>query len=120
MTRFEAHTAHDRLTLVAEAITAHRSRNSKRVVLETDAGRLTYADRTITLDLTDAERERLESLFESFPVFKIEQPATRKAADATVHISALADPKHTADFVERVFRRVYELDEDYELRAVRV
>lgn len=120
MTRFEADTAQDRLALVAEAITAHRKRNSERVVFETDAGRLTYADRTITLDLTDTERERLTDLFESFPVFKIEQPATRKADTGTVHISALADPKHTADFIEHVFRAVYELDEAYELRTVRV
>lgn len=120
MTRFEADTARDRLALVAEAITAHRNRNSERAEFETDAGRLTYSDRTITLDLTNTERERLESLFESFPVFKIEQPATRKADTGTVHISALADAKHTADFVEHVFRAVYELNEEYELRSVRV
>lgn len=120
MTRFEADTAQDRLALVAEAITAHRTRTSERAEFETDAGRLAYSDRTITLDLTDTERERLDSLFESFPVFKIEQPATRKAAAGTVHISALADPKHTADFVEHVFRSVYEQDDEYELRSVRV
>lgn len=120
MTRFEADTAQDRLALATEAITAHRNRNSEGAAFETDAGRLTYSDRTITLDLTDTERERLESLFESFPVFKIEQPATRKADPGIVHISALADPKHTADFIEHVFRTVYEQDEEYELRSVRV
>jgi hypothetical protein len=120
MTRFEAHTPRERLSLVVEAITAHRKRDSEGAVFETDAGRLTYVDRTITLELTDTERERLDILFESFPVFKIEQPATRKAPEGEVHVSAIADPKHAGDFVERVFRKVYEHDEEYELRVVQV
>jgi hypothetical protein len=120
MTRFEAHAQHDRLTCIAEAITAHRKRDSEGAVFETDAGRLTYADRTISLELTDTERERLDTLLESYPVFKIEQPATRKAPEGAVHVSAIADPKHAADFVESVFRDVFEQEEEYELRVVRV
>lgn len=119
MTR-EAHAPRDRFTLAMESITAHRKRDSEGAAFETDAGRLTYADRTITLELTDTERERLDTLFESYPVFKIEQPATRKAPEGEVHVSALADPKHTADFIESVFREVFEQDEEYELRVAQV
>lgn len=117
MTR-EAHAPHDRFSLVMESITAHRKRDSDGAVFETDAGRLTYADRTITLELTETERGRLDTLFESYPVFKIEQPATRKAPDGEIHVSALADPKHTADFIESVFRDVFEQGEEYELRVI--
>lgn len=112
----EAHTERDRLALITETIAAHRTRDSDRVVFETDTARLEYADRTITLDVSDGKRERLDDVLASFPVFKIEQPATRKAPAGTVHIAAIADPKHMADFVERVFREVYQHGTAYELR----
>lgn len=107
-----------RLTLIGESIAAHRTdEDSDRAVFEAGRERITYADRTIILELTETERKRLDELLGSFPVFKIEQPATRKAPEGEIHISALADPKHIADFVERVFRAVHDLDERYELRA---
>lgn len=120
MTRFEAADPRQRLGLVVDAITAHRKRESEGVVLEFDGKRVEYADRTLTLTLADEERERLDDLLGEFPVFKIEQPATRKAPEGVVHVSAIADPKHAADFVEACFRQVFEAGEDYELRVVRV
>lgn len=111
-----ADTPRDRLALITKTITAHRTRASGGVVFETDGGQLSYEDRTITLEPPD--RERIEAVLQSFPVFKIEQPATRKASADVVHISAIADPKHTADFIEQVFRRVYDHGEGYELRIV--
>lgn len=114
----EPTTPTDRLTRIAESVASHRTHDdSDRAVFEADGKRITYADRTITLELTDTERKRLVELLGSFPVFKIEQPATRKAPEGEIHISAIADPKHTADFLERVFRSVYKLDEQYLLRA---
>lgn len=113
----EAHTERDRLALITETIAAHRKRDSDRAVFETDTARLEYADRTITLDVSDGGRERLDAVLASFPVFKIEQPATRKAPAGTVHIAAIADPKHTADFIERVFQAVYQHGAEYELRV---
>lgn len=120
MTRFEADEPGDRLGLVAEAIAAHRTRGSEGAVFESDGGRVEYADRVVTLDLDAADRDRLDDLLEEFPVFKIEQPATRKAPEGIVHVSAIADPKHAADFVEGVFRQVYGAGEGYELRVVRI
>ncbi|MFB6206736.1 MAG: hypothetical protein ABEJ05_09460 [Haloglomus sp.] len=115
----------DRKRLAARAITRHRSRDdgvefaargSDRTV------RLSYADRAITLDLTEAAdpvaaRRALDDLLTSFPVFKFKQPATRKAQDGTVHVSALADPKHAADFLEACCRDVFDLGESYALET---
>ncbi len=120
MTRFEATDPRERLGLVVDAITAHRKRESEGVVLVADEGRIEYADRTLTLSLTDEQRDALDDVLSEFPVFKIEQPATRKAPEGVVHVSAIADPKHAADFVEACFRRVFGAGEDYELRVVRV
>jgi hypothetical protein len=120
MTRFEATEARDRLGLAVDAITAHRLRDSEGVTFESDEGRVEYADRTLTLTVEPDERERLDALLEEFPVFKIEQPATRKAPEGVVHVSAIADPKHAADFVDACFRSVFEAEADYELRVVRV
>lgn len=66
------------------------------------------------------ERDRLDALLDDYPVFKVEQPATRKADDDVVYVSAIADPKHVADFVDDCFRRVYGLPDGYELWATRI
>lgn len=82
--------------------------------------RLVYAEGVITFECTPRERERLDDLLADFPVFKLQQPATRKAPDGIVHVSAVADPKRAADFVDAAFRRVYELPESYRLWVARV
>jgi hypothetical protein len=119
---------------IAEAITAHRTAGSEEPVLfaaeaERDGDRgddgeadsagtrpfVDYHDREITVELTDAERERLDDLLGEFTVFKIAQPATRKAPEGVVHLSAIADPKHAADFVDRLFLDVFAAGAGYEL-----
>jgi hypothetical protein len=118
-----ATTPADRQRLLARAIADHRSREDGVVVSASGDGataRLTYADRVVTLDLDDASdpdtaRAALADLLDGFPVFKIAQPETRKAANGTVHVSALADPKHCADFIESCCREVFGFDEGYEL-----
>ena len=74
---------------------------------------------TLRLEVGGDERRRLEALLEEYHVFKIEEPATRKAEEEVVHLSAVTDPKHAADFVESVFREAYGADEGYELRVER-
>ena len=120
MTRFDASDPTERRALLADAITAHRRRGSDGATLRADGHEVRFADRTITLTLTSAERERLDTLLGEFPVFKLDQPATRKAQDGTVSIAAIADPKHAADFLERTFREVHGLEADYTLWAVEV
>ncbi len=78
---------------------------------------LRYADRVLELFVEDDERDALDELLSEYPVFKLEQPETRKARDGTVYVSAVADPKHLADFVEDCCRRVYGLPEAYPLRV---
>ena len=85
-----------------------------------DHGRAAYADRLVRLDLSPDERERLDDLLGRFHVFKVKQPETRKASEGVVYVSAKADPKHAADFLEGVFRVVFDAPEDYELRVEQV
>lgn len=120
MTRFEAATPADRRRLTAEAITAHRRRGSDAAVFAAGDHRVRYADRVIRFEVDAAARDRLEDLLTEFPVFKLKQPATRKADPGVVYVSAIADAKHAADFLDAAFTTVYDHDEDYELRVVRV
>lgn len=75
-----------------------------------------YGDRSVRLELDGDERERLESLLDDYGVFKVDGPATRKADTGVVHLSAVTDAKHAADFLEAVFREVFGAAEGYELR----
>ena len=83
----------------------------------TDRPRVVYEDRSLRLELDEGRRERLEDLLSEYRVFKVEQPATRKAEPGIVYLSAVTDPKHAADFLEALFRTVYGADEGYELRV---
>lgn len=126
MGRFDAAEGGERLALAVDAVATHRVRGSEGAVFEavdTDGNRsvrVEYADRLFTLTVSPDERDALSDHLDSFPVFKLKQPETRKAPEGTVHVSAIADPKHAADFLEGTFRAVYDLPADYELRVVRV
>jgi hypothetical protein len=126
MGRFEADEAGDRIALAVDAVSTHRARGSEEAVFEgVDADgdrrvRVEYADRLFTLEVSADEHEALDGHLGSFPVFKVKQPETRKAPEGTVYVSAIADPKHAADFLEGTFRTIYDLPADYELRVVRV
>lgn len=106
----------DRRTLVVRAVMDAR-RSGGTVALATDAATVAYADRRLRFPVDADGRAALDDLLADFPVFKVKQPDTRKADDGVVYVSALADPKHVADFVEAAFRRVYGLPADYRLRA---
>lgn len=80
---------------------------------EDTAPRVEYEDGRIRLEIDDGERTRLEGLLEEYRVFKIDEPDTRKATAGVVFVSAVADAKHTADFVESLFREVFGLEEGY-------
>jgi hypothetical protein len=112
-----ADTEHDRLVLFVRTVTSQRTSGGSGVVFAADAGRAEYDDRTVTLDLSEDERERLDELLGEYPVFKLEQPATRKAPQGVVVLSAIADAKHLGDFLESLFREVFGADEGYELRV---
>lgn len=107
--------AERRRELVGAIVAARK--NDEQVVFEAADARVTYEDRTLLLSVTDAERERLEALLDDYHVFKIEQPATRKAEPGTVYLSAVTDAKHAADFVDSLFADVYGAAEGYDIRV---
>ncbi|MCQ4333875.1 hypothetical protein KM295_10350 [Natronomonas sp. F2-12] len=92
-------------------------RTEEPVIFEARDAAIEYDDRSLRLELTAGERDRLEALLEAYHVFKIEQPATRKADDGVVYLSAVTDAKHAADFLEALFREVYGFEEHYELQT---
>lgn len=105
-----------RRRLLVRQLMARRGQ-SDTVTVRADERTLRYGDRVLELSVGESERSRLDDLLDEYPVFKVKQPATRKAADDTVHVAAVADPKHLADFIEDCCRRVYELPETYRLRV---
>jgi len=120
MTDPEDADAATRRARIAEAIAAHRRAGSESPVLfaadvRRDRPVVDYDDREIVVEVSGPERDRLEELMREFPVFKTAQPATRKAPEGVVHVSALADPKHASDFVDRLFLDVYEVGRGYQL-----
>lgn len=137
MTRFSADTPTERRKLVVDAITAHRERTSAFCTLQADVESeaeeddseeelevppwIQFGDRTLNLDCTEEELERLKDLLQEFPAFKIEQLESPEDADGTnVRISAKADANRIAQFVERAFREVYGCSESVTVWAVEV
>ncbi len=131
MTRFGATTPAERVRLVVDAITAHRTRASPFCTIEVDEADLDgesgpdpdlgvpwvqFADGVVSLDCTDGELERLKGLLNRFPAFKIDDLTRPDEAEGThVRISAKADPNRIAQFCEQVFLEVFECEKDVRL-----
>jgi hypothetical protein len=141
MTRFDADTPTDRRKLFADAVTAHRTRGSAFLTIEAappespafdpdgeDEGDeeepqpwLQFAEKTFNLDVTDAELDRVKSLVDEFPEFRIDELESPEEAEGTnVRITARSDANRLADFADRVFRDVYEREEGYRAWVVAV
>jgi len=121
VTRFDADTDADRIELVADAIAAHRERDSAFCTLEAQ-----FADGTLNLDCTDDELDRLATLVSRFGAFTIEERETVPAESAeedpgtNVRIDARADDERVGQFVDAVFQEVYDLPAEFRLWAVEV
>lgn len=124
MTRFDASTPGDRRSLFADAVLAHRQRNSEFLTVEPDDLPPTAADellpwiqfseRTFSMDCTDTELDRLKSLVSEFPEFRIESLDSPEEAEGThAQISARSDANRLASFIDGAFQRVYGYDEEY-------
>ena len=133
MTRFEAADPADRQLLYAEAIRAHRTRGSPYLTIEAEiaseedestsepAPWVQFSDGMLNLDCTDAELDRLKELLGQFPAFKIEALERPEDAEGTnARISATVDENRLAEFIERTFRVVYDLDERYRAWVVEI
>lgn len=114
MTRFDAATPAERRALYAEAVAAHRKRGSGGAAFAAGEHRIDLTETGVRFELDDDRRASLEELLDEYPVFKIAQPATRKAPDGVVYVSAVTDAKHLGDFLDDAFRRVFDRPEDYE------
>ena len=111
-----AETSDDRRRLLVSHIVAAR-RDDDPVTFRAGDVEVTYDDRILKVELTSDERERLEALLESYHVFKIKQPETRKADERVVYLSAVTDAKHASDFIDALFSEVYGFKTHYELRV---
>ena len=131
MTRFDAAEAADRRKLFAEAVLAHRNRGSPFLTVEVDpadapgteaAGEdedapipwIQFAEKTVNLDCTDAELDRLKGLLDEFPEFRIEQiERPEEAEGANVRVTARSDASRLGQFLDRALQVTYDLDDDY-------
>jgi len=130
--RFDADTPEDRRELAEDAIAAHRERDSAFLTLEAErpaertdedavAPWIQLADDTLNLDCTDSELDRLKSLLDEYPSFTVDELVRPEEAEGTnARILARTDDERIAQFVEDVFRQVYEQDEAYRLWAAGV
>lgn len=118
VTRFDASDPSARRELIADAVAAHRERDSAYLTVEADGGEpwLQYADGVCNLDCTDAELDRLETLLSSFPAFEVAELTSPETAEGTnVRVETVVGPDRLAQFVDRVFDEVYELPADCRL-----
>ena len=126
MTRFDAATDDGRSELFADAIRAHRERESAFLTIEASEDSneaddsedtvpwVQFSDDIVNLDCTDDELTRLKSLLDSFSAFIIEDLTSPEDTDGTnVRVSVRADDERIAAFVERIFREVYERPAEY-------
>ncbi|MCL9814128.1 hypothetical protein [Natranaeroarchaeum aerophilus] len=131
MTRFDAETAEERRALVEDAIVAHRERTSPFLTLEAElpesAGEdavppwIQLSEDTLNLDCTDAELDRLKSLLDEYRSFSVDELVRPEEAEGTnARVLARTDDERIAQFVEDVFRQVYDRGEDYRLWAAEV
>lgn len=124
MNRFSATDSKERQQLFGDAIRAHRERDSAFLTVEADENAadedeappwIQFADGTVNLDCTDVELDRLKDLLNEFPAFKIDELHRPEDAEGTnARVTALADQKRIAEFVDRIFQVVYEQPEDYQ------
>lgn len=126
MTRFDADDAAGRQKLVADAVAAHRERGSPFLTLEAHPDAVAegappwvqYAgdEGVLNVDCGDEELARLEGLLEEFSAFKIRERTEPEEAEGTnLRVGALADAGRIGQFVDRLFRDVYGLDDGFRL-----
>lgn len=133
MTRFDAAEPETRRALYADAIAAHRERESQFLTIEVDERTLEanpaaaedgipwlqVADGIVNLDCTDDELERLKSLLSEFPAFSIDELTRPENAEGiNVRVTATADADRIAQFLDTTIRTVYALPEETKVWVV--
>lgn len=126
MTRFDASTPDDRRQLIVEAITAHRDRASPYVTFEADQSdhdeqsppwvQYRLADGLVNVDCTDPELDRMKTVLDRYPEFRIIARQQPEHAEGTnVRIEGYTDEDRLARFIDQIFRSVYGYDDEYRL-----
>lgn len=80
-----------------------------------------FGDDVINLDCTEAELDRLKSLLDRYPAFRIDE-LTRpdEAEGVNVRVTARADANRIAGFLDDVFLTVYDRPDDYRAWVVEI
>jgi hypothetical protein len=128
MTRFDAATGETRNELFADAIRAHEERDSAFLTVEADSGAdgsqppwVQFADGLVNLDCTERELDRVKSLLNDYPEFRIDELDSPEDADGTnARIAARTDPERVAGLLDGIFTEVYERPADYRVWVVAV
>ncbi|MFB6125501.1 MAG: hypothetical protein ABEJ59_06040 [Halanaeroarchaeum sp.] len=127
MTRFDADSPAERRDLVADAIAAHRERDSAFCTLTADADRpapwvqFDAHESLLNLDCTDGEYDRLETLLTEVGGLTVSERSSPEDVDGTnVRLRARVDDARLAQLVERLFREVYDLPASFRLWATAV
>lgn len=140
MTRFDAATPEDRRALIADAVAAHRDRESPYVTIEADGPpggddddepddasdapawvQFRAPDGLLNLDCTDAELDRLGTLLDRYPECTIEARESPDDAEGTnVKIRTYTDDDRLAGLVDDLFVDVYGYDRSVRLWAATV
>ncbi len=124
MTRFDATEPTARRALFVAAIDAHRERASEFLTLEPQAAPpsagdelipwIQFSDTTVSMDCTAAELDRLKTLLNEYPDFRIDELQSPEEAEGThVRISSRSDANRLADFFEAIFQQVFTYPVDY-------
>lgn len=144
-TRFDAADATGRRELFADAVIAHRERESAFLTIEADSSAVEASTDSVeddfdsspdpslgvpwvqvtgellSLDCTEEELERLKTLCEEYPSFRIDDLVRPEEADGVhARVSARTDPSRIAQFVDSIFESVYGLGEEYRAWVVEV
>lgn len=130
MGRFDAASPAKRRELIADAIDAHRTRGGPFCTLtagqrpdETVPAWVQYreGDSLCNMDCSDDELDRLAALLEGFGGASIDERRSPDDLDGiNVRVRIDGDDGRVAQFVDRVFRRVYDRPEDYRLWATEI
>ncbi|MFB6134559.1 MAG: hypothetical protein ABEJ55_06185 [Halanaeroarchaeum sp.] len=130
MGRFDAASPAERRALIADAIDAHRSRGSRYCTLtagsrpeESVPAWVQYraVDSLCNVDVEEGELDRLVTLLDDVGGATIdEQRSPEDLEGINVRIRIHGDDERVAQFVDRVFRRVYDRPADYRLWATEI
>jgi hypothetical protein len=131
MTRFDAAAPDARRELFGATIEAHRERDSEFLTLEPDTTPpdndeelvpwIQFGGTTAAMDCTDTELDRLKTLLEDYPEFRIDDLERPEEAEGThVRITARSDDQRVADFLDAVFQRAFDYPDDYRVWAVSI